>query len=114
VAGVTSTPEREGADLQSAQLKYALRETALEQAIPVTVEIERNVYLVGQDQVSSLTYLIDCGPEGVAIIDPTYESPFERTLAIIENAASLAAHADYLFVVRLGCCRCGGLPLTGS
>jgi hypothetical protein len=36
-----------GSDLQSALLKYALRETALEQAIPVPAEIEHDVYLVG-------------------------------------------------------------------
>ena len=55
-----------GSELQSALLNYGLRDTALEQAIPVPAEIERDVYLVGQDQVSNLTYLIDCGPEGVA------------------------------------------------
>jgi len=74
-----------GSELQSALLNYGLRDTALEQAIPVPAEIERDVYLVGQDQVSNLTYLIDCGPEGVAIIDPTYESQFERTLANVEK-----------------------------
>ena len=112
--GVTSTSEREVSDLQGALLKYALRETALDQAIPVPAAIEHDVYLVGQDQVSNLTYLIDCGPEGVAIIDLTYESRFERTLAIIKKCGfpRLAAHADY--IVRLGCCRCGGLPLAGS
>jgi len=100
--GVTSTSEREVSDLQGALLKYALRETALDQAIPVPAAIEHDVYLVGQDQVSNLTYLIDCGPEGVAIIDLTYESRFERTLAIIEKCGfpRLAAHADY--IVRLG------------
>ena len=29
--------------------------------------------------------MIDCGPDGVAIIDPTYESEFERTLANVEK-----------------------------
>ncbi len=32
-----------------------------------------------------LTYLIDCGPEGVAVIDPSYDSEFEHTLANIET-----------------------------
>src|SRR5689334_11412916 len=74
-----------GAELQDALLKYGLKDPALEQAIPVPAEIDRDVYLVGQDQVSNLTYLIDCGTEGVAIIDPTYESQFERTLANVEK-----------------------------
>ena len=74
-----------GAELQNALLKYGLKDPTLEQAIPVPAEIEQDVYLVGQDQVSNLTYLIDCGPEGVAIIDPTYESQFERTVANIEK-----------------------------
>ena len=74
-----------GAELQTALVRYGLKDTSLEQAIPVPAEIERDVYLVGQDQVSNLTYLIDCGPEGVAIIDPTYESQFERTLANVEK-----------------------------
>src|SRR5882724_10502177 len=39
----------------------------------------------GQDRVSHLTYMIDCGPEGVAIIDPTYVSEFERTLGNVEK-----------------------------
>jgi glyoxylase-like metal-dependent hydrolase (beta-lactamase superfamily II) len=74
-----------GAELQASLVKYGLKDTPVEQAIPVPAEIERDVYLVGQDQVSNLTYLIDCGPEGVAIIDPTYESQFERTLANVEK-----------------------------
>src|ERR1044072_3872376 len=74
-----------GAELQSALLRYGLKESAVQQAIPVPSEIVRDVYLVGQDQVSNLTYLIDCGQEGVAIIDPTYESQFERTVANVEQ-----------------------------
>jgi glyoxylase-like metal-dependent hydrolase (beta-lactamase superfamily II) len=74
-----------GPEVQSAFAKYGLTDAAPEQAIPVPAEIDRDVYLVGQDHVSNLTYLIDCGPEGVAIIDPTYESEFERTVANVEK-----------------------------
>ncbi|MEO8658352.1 MAG: MBL fold metallo-hydrolase [Bryobacteraceae bacterium] len=74
-----------GEDLQNSLSKHGLKDGAPEQAIPVPAEIERDVYLVGQDHVSNLTYLIDCGQEGVAIIDPTYESEFERTVANVEK-----------------------------
>ena len=74
-----------GAAAASALAKYGIDRNLPPQAIPVPAQIARDVYLVGQDHVSNLTYMIDCGPEGVAIIDPTYESEFERTVANIEQ-----------------------------
>ena len=64
--------------------RYGLAEVKLARAIPVPARIATGVYLVGQDHVSNLTYMIDCGPAGVAIIDPTYESEVERTIANVE------------------------------
>ncbi len=74
-----------GPELQAALTRYGLQDAAPEKAIPVPAEIERDVYLVGQDHVSNLTYMIDCGEEGVAIIDPTYASEFERTIDNVEK-----------------------------
>src|SRR6476469_8041760 len=74
-----------GAAAASALAKYGIDRNLPAQAIPVPAQIARDVYLVGQDHVSNLRYSIDCGPEGVAIIDPTYESEFERTVANVEQ-----------------------------
>jgi glyoxylase-like metal-dependent hydrolase (beta-lactamase superfamily II) len=74
-----------GAELQAALTRYGLQDATPEKAIPVPAEIERDVYLVGQDHVSNLTYMIDCGEEGLAIIDPTYASEFERTIDNVEK-----------------------------
>ena len=74
-----------GQAMQDVLKRYGLAENAPAAAIPVPARITSDVYLVGQDHVSNLTYMIDCGRDGVAIIDPTYESEFERTLANVEK-----------------------------
>jgi glyoxylase-like metal-dependent hydrolase (beta-lactamase superfamily II) len=74
-----------GQTMQDVLKRYGLSENAPAAAIPVPARITSDVYLVGQDHVSNLTYMIDCGRDGVAIIDPTYESEFERTLANVEK-----------------------------
>lgn len=78
-------PWPSGQALTEALARYGLDKDTPERAIPVPARIATDVYLVGQDRVSNLTYMIDCGPEGVAIIDPTYESEYERTVANIEK-----------------------------
>ena len=80
-----SEPWPGGEAMRGALKRYGLAEGAPPEAIPVPARITSDIYLVGQDHVSNLTYMIDCGPEGVAIIDPTYESEFERTLANVEK-----------------------------
>lgn len=72
-------------DMKDTLQRYGLVENAPSQAIPVPARITSDIFLVGQDRVSNLTYMIDCGSAGVAIIDPTYESEFERTLANVEK-----------------------------
>src|SRR5260370_4027667 len=54
--------------------KYGLDRNPPPAAIPVPSTIARDVYLVGQDHVSNLTYMIDCGTEGVAGIPPAYQA----------------------------------------
>jgi glyoxylase-like metal-dependent hydrolase (beta-lactamase superfamily II) len=51
----------------------------------VPVQIARGVYLVGQERLSNLTFMIDGGPQGVAIIDPTEDSEFDLTIANVEK-----------------------------
>lgn len=73
-------------DIQQALAKHQLNQRTPPKAIPVPARIVRDVYLIGQEHiVGNLTYLIDCGPEGLAIIDPTYASEVERTLANVEK-----------------------------
>ena len=63
-----------GADMRTVLKTYGLDATTPPNAIPVPARIAGDVYLIGQDHVSNLTYMLDCGREGVAIIDPTYAS----------------------------------------
>jgi glyoxylase-like metal-dependent hydrolase (beta-lactamase superfamily II) len=72
-------------DMKDALQRYGIADNAPPDAIPVPARITSDIFLVGQDRVSNLTYMIDCGRDGVAIIDPTYESEFERTLANVEK-----------------------------
>jgi glyoxylase-like metal-dependent hydrolase (beta-lactamase superfamily II) len=74
-----------GRERERALERFGLAQINLAGTVPVPARITSDVYLVGQDRVSNLTYLIDCGPGGVAIIDPTYESEFERTIANVER-----------------------------
>jgi hydroxyacylglutathione hydrolase len=78
-------PWPRGRELERALERFGLTQQTPEKAIPVPAQIAPDVYLVGQDRVSNLTYMIDCGPDGVAIIDPTYASEFERTVANVEK-----------------------------
>lgn len=72
----------QGAALRQALERYALNLNP--PRLPIPAEIAPGVYLVGQTRYSNLTYMIDCGPEGVALIDPAYEDAVEATLANVE------------------------------
>jgi len=74
-----------GAAMRTVLKTYGLDATTPPSAIPVPARIAADVYLIGQDHVSNLTYMLDCGREGVAIIDPTYASEFERTIANVQK-----------------------------
>src|SRR5690348_6122412 len=58
-----------GPALQEAFARYGLDRNTPPKAIPMPARITGDVYLVGQDRVSNLTYILDCGSAGVAIID---------------------------------------------
>ena len=90
-----------GAAMAQALAQYGLDQNTPERAIPVPAAIAPDVYLVGQDRVSNLTYLIDCGPEGVAVIDPTYASEYERTVENIEKCGR--ARKDIRWVLNTHC-----------
>ena len=96
-----SDPWPEGAGMRATLEKYGLAEPAPAEAIPVPARIANDVYLVGQDRVSNLTYMLDCGNEGVAIIDPTYESEFERTIANVEKCGR--TRKDIRWVLNTHC-----------
>jgi glyoxylase-like metal-dependent hydrolase (beta-lactamase superfamily II) len=81
--------------------RYGLDQVKLAPAIPVPARIATGVYLVGQDRVANLTYMIDCGPDGVAIVDPTYESEVERTIANVELCGR--SRKDIRWVINTHC-----------
>src|SRR5438552_3110522 len=75
-----------GAELAKALARYGLNQSKLPQVPPMPSRIAAGVYLVGQDRRSTnLTYMIDCGPDGVAVIAPSYDSEFEHTVDNIER-----------------------------
>ncbi len=85
-------------------MRQALQRYGLDQNTPARVvpaEIARGVYLVGQQRLSNLTYMIDCGPRGVAIIDPTEDSEFELTIANVEKCGR--RKADIRWVLNTHC-----------
>ena len=74
-----------GPDLRKALVRFGLDRDTPPAPIPMPAQIAPDVYLVGQEKVTNLTYLIDCGADGLLIIDPTFESEIERTLANVEK-----------------------------
>ena len=74
-----------GPELRKALARFGLDKNGPQSPIPMPARIATDVYLIGQERVSNLTYLIDCGPDGLLIIDPTFESEIERTLANVEK-----------------------------
>ena len=88
-----------GSDLQQAFQRLGLDRNPPARLVPA--EIAPNVYLVGQDRLSNLTYMIDCGPQGVAIIDPTLESELDRTVANVEKCGR--PRADIRWVLNTHC-----------
>lgn len=90
-----------GGGIRTALQKYGLVERAPADFIPVPARIAPDVYLVGQDRISNLTYMLDCGPEGVAIVDPTYETEFDRTVANVEKCGR--NRKDIRWVINTHC-----------
>ena len=90
-----------GAEFAKALAANGLDRDTPPATIPIPARIASGVYLVGQDRVSNLTYMIDCGPEGVAIIDPTYESEVERTVANVEKCGR--SRKDIRWVLNTHC-----------
>src|SRR5947199_9866344 len=50
-----------GADMRTVLQTYGLDAKTPPNAIPVPARIAADVYLIGQDRVSNLTYMLDCG-----------------------------------------------------
>jgi len=81
------------------QQRFSL--TAPPRSLAMPSRIAGDVYLVGQSDLSNLTYMIDCGPDGVALIDPTYDSEVENTLANVEKCGR--ARKDVRWVINTHC-----------
>jgi metallo-beta-lactamase class B len=96
-----SEPWPSGSQMREVLQRYGLADNTPPPAIPVPARIAADVYLVGQDHVSNLTYMLDCGAEGVAIVDPTYESEFERTIANVEKCGR--SRKDIRWVLNTHC-----------
>lgn len=69
--------------LPSFLAKYGLNGTGRVEHIPVPSIILPNIYLVASKP--TLTYLLDCGPEGLAIIDPGIEQDYSEIIANVEK-----------------------------
>jgi glyoxylase-like metal-dependent hydrolase (beta-lactamase superfamily II) len=79
-------PWPSGPELGKALERYALKRDTLQPTQPMPSQIFADIYLVGQEHRSTnLTYMIDCGKEGVAVIDPSYDTEFERTVINVEK-----------------------------
>ena len=63
--------------------KYGLANSPVPDPIPVPAMILPGIYLVGSHP--NHTYLIDCGPDGVAVIDPGLVDNFRAIIANIER-----------------------------
>ena len=94
-------PWPSGPELAKALARYGLDRNVPTKTLPMPSQILGDVYLVGQDQFSNLTYLVDCGSEGVAVIDPSYDSEFERTLTNIEACGW--SRKDIRWVINTHC-----------
>lgn len=90
-----------GQEMERALERFGLARNTPEAHIPVPALIAPDVYLAGQDRVNNLTYMIDCGPDGIAIVDPTYASEYERTLAAVEKCGRSAK--DIRWVLNTHC-----------
>jgi glyoxylase-like metal-dependent hydrolase (beta-lactamase superfamily II) len=90
-----------GADREKVYRRFGLDPNAAPKTPLIPSQIIGDVYLVGQGRVTNLTYMIDCGSEGVALIDPTYDSEFEQTLANVEACGR--ASKEIKWVINTHC-----------
>lgn len=95
------TPWPSGPDLAKALASFGLDRNTPPRSLPMPSRIVSDVYLVGQDHFSNLTYLIDCGAKGVAVIDPSYESEFDLTVGNIEKCGR--SRKDIRWVINTHC-----------
>ena len=77
-------PAWEGAAIEAAFKRFGLADPTLPVAIPTPSQIFGDVYLV--NSVPNHAYLIDCGPEGLALVDPGLSNNVE---SIVRNIAAL-------------------------
>jgi glyoxylase-like metal-dependent hydrolase (beta-lactamase superfamily II) len=91
-----------GPDLAKALQHYGLNGEEAPRTQTMPSRIHGDVYLVGQDRRSTnLTYMIDCGTEGVAIVDPSYDTEVERVIANVEKCGRAAK--DIRWVINTHC-----------
>jgi glyoxylase-like metal-dependent hydrolase (beta-lactamase superfamily II) len=94
-------PWSAGPALAKALARFGLDQNTPPRSLPMPSWIVRGVYLVGQDHFSNLTYMIDCGLEGVAVIDPSFESEFDLTVGNIEKCGR--SRKDVRWVINTHC-----------
>lgn len=76
-----SEPWPSGGGLAKALARFGSDQNMPPPFLQAPAQILPDVYLIGQDIGNNLTYMIDCGADGVAIIDPSFDSEFEKTVA---------------------------------
>ncbi len=90
-----------GPALAKAIVRFGIDKIAPRGGLQMPSQILGDVYLVGQGKLSNLTYMIDCGTEGVAVIDPSNESEFEATVANVEKCGR--GRRDIRWVINTHC-----------
>jgi glyoxylase-like metal-dependent hydrolase (beta-lactamase superfamily II) len=90
-----------GGELGQALGRFGLDRNTPPASIPAPSKVLADIYVVGQDIGNNLTYMIDCGPEGVAIIDPSFESEFDKTVANVERCGR--SKKDIRWVLNTHC-----------
>jgi hydroxyacylglutathione hydrolase len=93
-------PWPEGPELAKALARFGLdRNTPA--AVRFPAQVFTDTYLLGHDDLRNITYMLDCGREGVAIIDPGFESGFDAIIANVEKCGR--SRKDIRWVLNTHC-----------
>lgn len=71
------------AEIGDAFRRFGLDKSSAPVSLPTPTRIVDDIYLVGS--APTLTYLIDCGPDGLALVDPGMVSDHQAIAAAIEK-----------------------------
>lgn len=70
------------ADLPQRLKQFGIDQSIVAQHLPTPSRVFGDIYLVGS--TPALTYVIDCGPDGLALVDPGLDSDYEAITASVK------------------------------